>query len=205
MGITERKERDRQEMRSLILEAALNLFHHKGYENITLRQIAQKIEYSPATIYLYFKDKDEIFFELHNEGFDKLYQIQLSLSSIIDPIKRLHKHSEEYIRFALENPEYYDIMFIMRCTALKIKEKKVWEAGGRSYQYLKQNVQECINNGYFKDIHPEVATFTMWSFVHGIASLCIRGRSNMIPKEFLDKIIDGSRDLVYSMIISSKK
>jgi AcrR family transcriptional regulator len=60
MGIKERKELEKQKMRKLILDNAMKLFLEKGFENITIRHIAEKIEYSPATIYLYFKDKDEI-------------------------------------------------------------------------------------------------------------------------------------------------
>jgi AcrR family transcriptional regulator len=204
MGISERKERDRNEMKKCILDAALQLFTEKGYESVTLRLIAQKIEYSPATIYLYFKDKDDIFYELHTAGFEKLYKIQSSLASIADPVERLHKHSEIYIKFALENPQYYDIMFIMRSLSERIKAKKEWKAGERSYQVLRENVQSCFDAGYFKGQHVEVVTFSMWSFVHGIASLIIRGRHLMIPKEYLEKILEGSRKFIYDIAVLSK-
>ena len=76
MGIKERKEQEKSEMRELILKTAMNLFLDKGFENITIRHIAEKIEYSPATIYLYFKNKDEILYTLRREGFEKLYERQ---------------------------------------------------------------------------------------------------------------------------------
>ncbi|MBI5233035.1 MAG: helix-turn-helix transcriptional regulator [Deltaproteobacteria bacterium] len=62
MGISERREKEKKEMRGLILETAMELFLDEGFENVSLRRRADKIEYSPATIYLYYKDKDEILF-----------------------------------------------------------------------------------------------------------------------------------------------
>jgi hypothetical protein len=108
-------------------------------------------------------------------------------------MERLHKHSEIYIQFALDNQEYYDIMFIMRSLALRIKENKEWVAGSRAYEVLRQNVKDCMDTGYFKGQHLEVVTFSLWAYVHGISSLVIRGRFMMVPEEYLDKIIIGSR------------
>lgn len=103
MGISERKEREKSEMRELILETALKLFVDKGYDNVSIRKIADVIEYSPGTIYLYFKDKDEIFFELHNQGFVKFYGHQMSIQGIPDVSDRLTAHGRAYLQFAIEN------------------------------------------------------------------------------------------------------
>ncbi len=70
MGIKERKDLEKQKMRKFILDTAMNLFLEKGFENITIRHIAENIEYSPATIYRYFRDKNEILYTLHREGFE---------------------------------------------------------------------------------------------------------------------------------------
>ena len=69
MGIAERKEREKQEMRTLILSTATNLFVERGYDSVSMRNIAEAMEYSPATIYLYFKDKNELLYTLSEEGF----------------------------------------------------------------------------------------------------------------------------------------
>jgi AcrR family transcriptional regulator len=79
MGITERKERAAQQLRNSILETAMELFLDDGFENVTIRRIAEKIEYSPATVYLYYQDKNEILYALHAEGFDMLYEQQKKL------------------------------------------------------------------------------------------------------------------------------
>src|SRR5689334_8977454 len=114
MGVSERKERQKEEMRQLILNAAMELFLGEGYDSVSIRRIAEKMEYSPATIYTYFPEKDDILFALHNQGFEELYKRQLEVLPMTDMRKRLLKHGELYIRFGLENPEYYNLMFIMR-------------------------------------------------------------------------------------------
>jgi AcrR family transcriptional regulator len=75
MGILERKERDRVEMRERIIDVAIEMFVQEGYEKTSIRNIAEKIEYSPATIYLYYKDKDELLYDVQAQAFEKLDQI----------------------------------------------------------------------------------------------------------------------------------
>jgi AcrR family transcriptional regulator len=201
MGITERKEQEKSEMRGLILKTAMNLFLDKGFENITIRNIAEKIEYSPATIYLYFKNKDEILYTLRKEGFEKLYEHQLSSLKLDDPLKRLHKHGEAYIQFALENPEYYDLMFMMR-GPVKIQEKNDCDIGLKSYELLKTNVEECMEAGLFPRTNIDVAAFSLWSYVHGIASLIIRDRGYMFPEEKINYIVEEALNF---MLVSNNK
>jgi AcrR family transcriptional regulator len=183
MGIQERKERDKQGMQKLILETAMKLFLEEGFVNVSIRRIADKIEYSPATIYLYFKDKDEILYALHNKGFDELFKRQQAVLSIADPKIRLRKQGEEYIRFGLENPEYYNLMFIMRGPLRNIHQSEDWNVGMRSYELLKQNVHECIGEIFGKETDAGIATFALWSAVHGIIALILRNRCPMISQE----------------------
>jgi len=192
MSAKERKERQKTEMREAILSSALKLFVDEGFESITMRKIADKIEYSVGTIYLYFKDKDDIFFELHNRGFSEFYKRQLSVQDIKDPAERLTAHGLAYIQFAIDNPEYYDLMFISRAPARIIKKNKDWECGIKTYDLLKQNILQVKEAGKFKDVDLEVAAFSLWSFVHGIASLYIRERIMLFPAESLKQIIAGS-------------
>jgi len=209
MGIKERKELEKQEMRKLILDNAMKLFLEKGFENITIRHIAEKIEYSPATIYLYFKDKDELIYTLHREGFEKLYMWQQKILSIKDPLKRLHKHAEMYVSFALENPEYYDLMFIERAPFRTMKEMNCkddmnWEIGMRSYDLLRKNIEECMNEGYFQKTNIDAACFSLWSYVHGIVSLIIRDRCSMFPEEQRRLLVKGALDFMQENMLLTK-
>ncbi len=176
MGITERKDREKAEMRKIILKAAMELFVKEGYSGVSIRKIAEKIEYSPGSIYTYFADKDSIFYALHVEGFEILYQKQISSQAINDPRERLLAQGRAYIEFALKNQEYYDIMFIMRESIELIckEEDRDWTHGQRSYDLLKRNVAECQAAGMFKGQNIDSVAFLLWSVVHGIASIIIR-------------------------------
>ncbi|MBI2419198.1 MAG: WHG domain-containing protein, partial [Ignavibacteriales bacterium] len=136
--------------------------------------------------------KDEIFFELHNIGFTKFYEYQRSIQHISDPLARLEAHGRAYLEFALGNPEFYDIMFISLAPAKKIKLYHNWELGERTYALLKENVKQCIDAGYFSGQSVEVVAFSMWSFVHGIASLIIRQRMQLVPQEVIENITNGA-------------
>ena len=192
MSLKERKERQKNEMRNLIITSALKLFSEKGYDNISMRKIADEIEYSVGTIYLYFRDRDEIFFELHKMGFEEFYKRQLSVQEIKDPLQRLTEHGLAYIQFAIDEPMYYDLMFISRIPTKTINEQHEWKSGNRTYEVLKLNISQAKQAGYFKDFDVGVATFSLWSFIHGVSSLFVRDRMMMVPPEQIKNLISGS-------------
>jgi len=185
MTIATRKERQKEELKGKILEAAKGLFIERGYEETSIRNIAEKIDYSPTTIYLYFKDKDDIFYALHQEGFILLNQYLRALQNVADPFQRLKAICKAYIGFALENREFYDLMFISRSpmnALAKDRDDEKWEEGNKAFGALIGTVTQCISQGYFKGMDPEVLSFTCWSMVHGICSLEIRGRCTVISE-----------------------
>lgn len=202
MGITERKEREREEMRELILVAAQKVFLENGYEKTSIRAIADIIEYSPATIYLYYKDKNELFLALHTTAFQKLMVEFAAVAVIPDPFERLVELGRRYIKFAIENPELYDLMFVIRAPmeALACKEE-IWEDGMRSFDFLKLIVAECIKAGYFKgeeDI--DITCTTIWSFMHGMMALYLKDRMKMfIDEDVMDRIENSFRQFVEMM------
>ena len=192
MGIKERKDRQKTEMREAILSAALKLFSGDGFDNVTMRRIAENIEYSVGTIYLYFKDRNEIFFELHKLGFEEFYKRQLAIQDVKDPLKRLTEHELVYIQFAIDYPLYYDLMFISRIPGKTIKSQHDWKSGHRTYDLLKLNISQAKGAGYFKNVDIEVAAFSLWSFVHGIASLYVRDRMMIVPPEAVKPLVTGA-------------
>lgn len=192
MGTKERKERQKTEMRDAILSAALKLFSDEGYDNVSMRKIADEIEYSVGTIYLYFKDRDEIFFELHKQGFEEFYKRQLAVQDIKDPLQRLTEHGLAYIQFAIDQPMYYDLMFISRIPAKTINKQHEWKSGNRAYDLLKLNISQAKDAGYFKKTDVEIAAFSLWSFVHGISSLFVRDRMMMVPSEAIKPLVTGA-------------
>jgi len=200
MGTKERRQREKEVRRTLILKAAMDLFLREGFDKVTMRHIASAIDYSPAALYLSFSNKDEILFALHNEGFQELYRREQALARIRDPFRRLRRLGEVYIQFALENPEYYDLMFIMRGPAKMITRQKRWESGQQAFEVLRTVVRECIQAGYFQGANPDAATFALWALVHGIASMIIRSRTMMIPPESVTAMVGGALDFFGSLM-----
>ena len=201
MTINARKERQKEELKAKITQAAKELFMQKGFEEVSIRNIAEKIEYSPTTIYLYFKDKDEIFLELHREGFALLNQYFRPLSHVADPYQRLKAMNKAYIGFAMENGELYDLMFIINAPMESIKkEESDWEEGKRAFSFLVNTVQECIDKGYFQGMQTEIVAFTIWSMVHGIASLEVRHRCPVVDDLNEKDLAQKSSDMVNEML-----
>src|SRR5207245_8296320 len=103
MGIKERHERDREAVHRAILDAARDLFVTEGYQNVSIRKIAERIEYSPAAIYGYFRSKDDIFFALAEEGFRLLCDGEgptLDPRETLAPIDRVRAIFSRFYRFS---------------------------------------------------------------------------------------------------------
>jgi len=191
MGLKERKERDKAEMREMILESAHKLFIDRGFEEVSIRNIAEAIEYSPATIYLYFKDKNEIFFALHTEAFKKFNAYMADLANIADPFDRLLAMGDKYIQFTNENPQYYEVMFIMDNPMDCDENQEKWEEGNKALAAVEGLIAGCQQSGRFQGIDPKVMAFSIWSYMHGMCSLMLRKRlrcysvedAKRLPKE----------------------
>lgn len=188
MGIAERKEREKQEMKQRIIAAAMEMFLTEGYERTSIRNIADKIEYSPATIYLYYKDKDELLYEVQHEAFNKLGQYFAELISIQDPLKRLEAICRRYIQFSVDNPELYDLMFILKAPMNSIEEKDKWTNGVDAFEFLLQTVSECVDKGLIRFKDKMVGAFSIWSIGHGMISLNIRCRIKVMEMTESDTI-----------------
>jgi AcrR family transcriptional regulator len=183
MGISERKERDRVEMRQRIIDAAIQMFLEEGYEKTSIRNIAEKIEYSPATIYLYYKDKDELLYDVQGQAFEKLTLAFRENATSTDPIKRLCQIMETYIRFGKKNPELYDLMFIIRAPMNVMKEKEIWENGHDSFGFLVQCISECIEKKLIRYDDVMIAALSVWSMGHGLVSLDLRCRFKVMEMD----------------------
>lgn len=171
MGIEERKLREREVMRARILEAAKALFVEKGFEETSMRAIAERIEYSPATIYLYYKDKNAIILDLHMEGFTRMNKDLSVLFHVKDPMERLTAMGRAYVAFAMGNPDYYELMFIKKAPLEGLQKPEEWKSGALTFENLVDVVKECQAKGHFVGKEPIQLSFLIWSCVHGICSL----------------------------------
>lgn len=185
MGVIDRKEREKVEMKRQILDAARSLFLEQGFEKTSIRNIAEVIEYSAGTIYLYFKDKNEILFALHVEAFETLMQaMQAGIMSEADPFERLVSLGKHYLKYAFENPELYDLMFVMTAPMETLEcREEIWCDGERAFETLKFVVEDCMKAGYFARDNNETISVMVWSLVHGLATLHLRRRTMIFPEE----------------------
>lgn len=183
MGIIERKEREKAEMRRLILDTALRIFREKGYEGLNIRSLADAIEYSPATIYLYYKDKNELFFALQYEAAAIKRDHIIPAAGIADPWERLTAIGSKYLEFGFKHPDLYDLLFITRAPMEHIENQECWQLGMATHSFFTETVQACIEKGYFKSTDTETIAYTLWCHVHGVVSLFVRGRMRMYPEE----------------------
>ncbi len=178
-------------MRKLILDAAQTLFLANGYDKVSIRNIADAIEYSPATIYLYYKDKNELLYALHQRGFAKMISEFQPLQLLSDPFEKLVQMGRAYIQFAIENPELFDLMFIMNAPMDKLDEED-WVEGDQAFGQLMAIVQECMDAGIFRKHDVQAASMMIWSGIHGYTALFLRKRLGMFPKCDRQPIMDES-------------
>lgn len=171
-----KKQKHREDLRLAILEAAKKLFVQEGYEATSIRKIAKEIGFSPTAIYLYYRDKNDIAYALHQEGFLLLRDRFMALMSVDNPFERLKAIGRNYIDFAFQNPDYYQVMFMMKEPLSFLNsqiEDSSWVEGELVIELLKKTIVDCQQVGYFKGMDPVFVTIQAWSSVHGLVSLHI--------------------------------
>ena len=176
MGVQERRARQKRFLRQEILDAASELFVRDGYENVSMRRIADKIEYSPTTIYIYFKDKAELLDQVCKETFGRLVQrLSKIMEQPADPVERLKRGLIAYIEFGLQNPHHYRATFMMPFPEGfdKTKYGQPDSPGMQAFSFLIRGISDCIKGGKMPEINVELASQTVWAGIHGITSLLI--------------------------------
>lgn len=189
MGIAERKLKEKEEMHKRILNGARKIFLEKGYEQSSMRNIANEISYSQGSLYFYFKDKSEIFHELHKEGFALLLKQLKVLDKVADPFERLKAVGRVFIQFAQENKDYYNLMFMV--------EEPSKKSGTAGFQIAKEAidqllgvVRECQQNGRFKDMDSEYFAFMVLSALHGICALFCKDRTTSFVNKTNEELME---------------
>ena len=193
MGPKQRRERQKESLRQEILDAARDLFIEEGYENVSMRRIAEKIEYSPTTIYLYFEDKADLLFHLCEETFAKLASTaEELLGDHDDPIQTVRKIGRAYVDFGLKHPNHYRVTFINRPPSQVDRERQENSMGRKAFNLLKRSVETCIVEKKFREMNIDVASQALWAAVHGITSLLITHPQYpwVNPEETINVIID---------------
>lgn len=197
MGIQERKLREKEALRQRILEAARDIYLREGPDALSIRKVARAIEYSPGTIYLHYRDKDDLLLELHRDAFRRKGGLFGPLMSITDPVARLEAMGRAYIHHALENAADFHLMFVDECPISRMVETgEEWTNGDTVMDMLRNTIQQGIDQGSMRpDIVPETMTVILWSLVHGCATLLTGTRLSMVvddltPQQIQDNLFD---------------
>lgn len=172
MGIVERREREREAVRKKILDAARDLFAREGYEHVTMRAIADAIEYSPTTIYNHFEDKEDLVEALCHEDFGRLFAALTDGGLPTDPIERIRQMGRAYAAFAQRYPNHYQFMFMTP----KFPEHKIdpSDPGAQAFQLLRDAVAEAVAKGRFHDgTPPDTIAQVVWASLHGATALLV--------------------------------
>ena len=178
MGSKERRQRERDDVRAKIINAARDLFVAEGVESVSMRKIADAVEYSPTVIYQYFADKDALLHEICTEDFASLADTFRELAKIEDPLERILQIGLTYGKFGLAFPNHYRLMFMTPYRGARNDEMDECGKGNPdedAYSFLRLTVAQAIEAGKFRGglDDPDLLSQVLWSAVHGLVSLQI--------------------------------
>jgi AcrR family transcriptional regulator len=166
-----REQKNATELRREIMDAATELFVSEGYARTSMRKIADKIGYSPTTIYLYFRDKSDLLDQICDETFARLTRNIKAINSLsADPLHRLRLGMEEYIQFGLNHPVHYQILFGMKLPLSERDGQGITE-GEKAFNTLREAVTACASAKLLKSNDIELISQTLWTGLHGVTSL----------------------------------
>lgn len=173
MGIAERRQRQKGQLREQILAAARDIVLKEGFRALSMRKLADAVEYAPATLYLHFKNRDEIAVELSARGFQELWTFLAPAASLATPEERLRAAAQRYLQFGVSNPETYRLLFMedpeITSAVLRGTPK---EGGEQSLRLLVEAFEALQAQGRLvPGADPQRLTEVFWAGLHGVVSL----------------------------------
>jgi AcrR family transcriptional regulator len=191
-----RREQEKESLRRIILDAAGELFLEQGYEGFSMRRVAERLGYSATTIYRYYEDKDDLLFAVVNEGFSEFArQLKEASEGVSNPLKRLEALWHAYVRFGLNNPVYYQVMFMQRADLLFKSQSSQTGPMIESFGELQRAVRAAMDAGVMKRGDVETYSRVIWSLVHGVTALALAD-----PKRFTPEVTEKNSRLAMKMI-----
>ena len=206
----ERRESQKIELRRLILQAAGAEFEEYGYEGFSLRRVAERIGYSPTTIYLYFQNKDDLLLSTVKDGFAAFDSaIETAARTETAPLERLRNLGRAYVEFGLAHPAIYRLMFMQRAdfyvlphligtTSAPGEIEAALESQHRvmAQELLVRAVADGIAAGVFKNGDAVLMADALWASVHGLVSLAASplmapDHARALCADLLDILLDG--------------
>lgn len=199
-----RRARQKALLRQEILDAARDILARQGYEQLSMRKVAERIEYSPTAIYLHFEDKRDLMFQVCEETFGKLVQDLASLhTEFRDPVVRLREGMRRYVTFGLRNPQHYLATFVTVPHEQTPEDAERYNNpdsnGMRALGIMRATVADCVASRAFRTVDPDVTTRALWAALHGLTALLIQmphfqwGVQAEVVDTLIDTLIEGLR------------
>lgn len=179
MGVAERRGREREEVRRKILDAARELFMAEGYERVTMRRIAEAIEYSPTAIYNHFEDKDALLESLCEDEFSRLRAVLSTEAPPRSGVAWIRHLGLAYARFGLGYPNHYRFMFMTKGAFGQDHQPSA--PAREAFGLLRAAVKKAIEAGEFRRGDVDAVAQVLWSSIHGAVALLITYRPEQFP------------------------
>src|SRR5262245_28831555 len=193
-----RREQEKEGLRRVILDAAGEIFLEQGYEGFSMRRVAERIGYSATTIYRYYEDKDDLLFAVINEGFSEFArQLTEAAEGVSNPLKRLEALWHAYIRFGLNNPVFYQMMFMQRSDLLFESQREQTRPMIESFDTLQKTVRAAMDAGVMRRGDVETYSRVIWALVHGVTALALAD-----PKRFTPEVMEKNTRLALKMMVN---
>jgi len=199
VGIIERKAWGREGLRREILHAATELVDKDGYENFSMRKLAQRIDYSPTTIYHYFKSKDDLLDAICEEVFAKFFkQLTRLKTASTDPSERVRRACAYLVKCGLNNPNQYKLAFLTkRCAEYGTKDEfnNKDSIAGKTYFALKEVIEDTIKGERLAQRDTGNITAAITAICHGIFALqlyspgVLNGEGESIARTMIDSLL----------------
>ena len=180
-------------LREDILEVSRTLLVKDGFGKMSMRKIAKRAGVSATSIYLHFQNKDELLLALIESSIAKLTEaLKENLADSDDSITKLEKMAHSFVAFALENPQEYEIIYMVRPEEMPKFPKEKFQQIRKIYELLAGILSEGVSKGSLKVEDPLMSAYTLWAQLHGVASVIISQRlDTRIPSdEFVSQAVD---------------
>jgi len=201
VGVKEPRVRQKSLLRQEILDAARDILVREGYEGLSMRKVAERIDYSPTAIYLHFKDRDDLVFCVCEQLMGGLVrELQQLADRHADPLVALKKGLRRYVEFGLQHPQHYQATFGFPHG--HAKDARYQEPGTMAMQafgFLPRLVGECVKQRKLAKVDVHNASCALWAGIHGITSLLIVmpnfkwGDPEHIVDQLITMLVDGLR------------
>ena len=193
MGVAERRDREREEVRRKILDAARELFMAYGSERVTMRRIAEAIEYSPTAIYNHFEDKDALLNSLCEDEFSRLFAALRTEAPPRSGAAWIRQMGLAYARFGLAYPNHYRFMFMTE--GAFGADHRPSSPAQEAFALLRTAVKKAIDSGEFRRGDVDAMAQVLWSSLHGAVALLITFRRDQFPgapakPDLLERVVD---------------